>query len=160
MVLVPLTKGYSAIIDAADAEAVLGLGKWHANEVGKGKVYAAKHMDGKRVYLHRYLIGLTDPTFDCDHRNGDGLDCRRSNLRAVSRAVNRRNHGQDKGAGIDHRADGHYEARLGYTYLGRSRTFEGALALRLAAEREAWGVQPQRAHLHIDNPQESDNGRK
>lgn len=45
----------------------------------------------KSVYLHRVIMGVTDPKIDVDHIDGDGLNNRRSNLRAVTRQKNLRN---------------------------------------------------------------------
>jgi hypothetical protein len=47
-------------------------------------------LDGKRVYLHRFLMEPS-PELEVDHVNGDSLDNRRSNLRAVTHRENLRN---------------------------------------------------------------------
>ena len=49
--------------------------------------------DGRRawVYMHRLILGLTDPSVLVDHISGDGLDNRRVNLRTCSRSENARN---------------------------------------------------------------------
>lgn len=88
---VPLSKGYVAIVDADDYEAVMAAGKWSALE-NNGLVYAVRNFpdrDGRRVLkrLHAFLTGwpLTD------HINGDGLDNRRANLRPATKEQNGRN---------------------------------------------------------------------
>lgn len=44
----------------------------------------------RSIYLHCEILGFRQG-FVVDHKNGDGLDCRRSNLRFVNRSVNRYN---------------------------------------------------------------------
>jgi len=57
-----------------------------------GKGYAHRRAGGRFVYLHRELMGLHPGAPDeVDHINGDRLDCRRANLRVVSRAQNAQN---------------------------------------------------------------------
>jgi hypothetical protein len=89
---VPLTKGYEAVIDAADVSLVDGR-NWQAF-VSSSTVYAASkdHSNGKRksVLMHRVIMG--DPErFHVDHRDGNGLHNRRENLRHATRAQNNRN---------------------------------------------------------------------
>lgn len=89
---IPLTQGKFAIIDEADAEAVLAH-KWYAVRRRNGW-YAAfavgpKH-SRRQVLMHRLLLGDRDGSH-IDHVNGDGLDNRRENLRHVSVAQNQWN---------------------------------------------------------------------
>lgn len=95
---VPLTKGYEAVIDAADAPLVDGR-NWSALVVLKkdrtpAKVYAKTDilMDGRHVtvLLHRLLMGMKDG-LTVDHRDGDGLNCRRLNMRDATRRQNSQN---------------------------------------------------------------------
>src|SRR5690348_12542009 len=51
---VPLTQGFTAYIDAADAERV-GQYEWHATDSGKG-IYAAARVNGRIEYLHRFIL--------------------------------------------------------------------------------------------------------
>lgn len=73
------TKYGDILIDAEDLHLVEGY-TWQAHKVGNG-VYAracARKSDQSRVYLHRILTNM--PKFFVDHKNGNGLDNRRSNL--------------------------------------------------------------------------------
>jgi hypothetical protein len=38
--------------------------------------------------MHRFILGVTDPTQEVDHRNGYGMDNRRENLRLATRSQN------------------------------------------------------------------------
>jgi hypothetical protein len=55
----------------------------------EGRKYAKAQFS--ETYLHRLILGISDPKIEVDHRNGNGLDCRRQNLRACSRQQNSRN---------------------------------------------------------------------
>ena len=87
--IVPLTKGYEAIIDAADA-ADIGRFNWTAAVRGK-KVYAARSIwaSGGCELMHRRILG--EPDNGVDHRDGDGLNNRRSNLRPATKSENAMN---------------------------------------------------------------------
>ncbi|MCP4612863.1 MAG: hypothetical protein GY845_29570 [Planctomycetes bacterium] len=82
-----------AIIDKQDAEEVC-LYKWRCmTNRCRGRVvsrYAITTIRNKTVLLHRF-INKTQEGLHTDHINGNGLDCRRSNLRAVSCAENSQN---------------------------------------------------------------------
>jgi hypothetical protein len=87
---VPLSQGYVAIIDAADAERVLAF-RWSAKPHYR-TVYAHRDVrkpDGTRTKqtLHKFLTGYERT----DHRNGNGLDNRRSNLRDATASQNSQN---------------------------------------------------------------------
>lgn len=53
--------------------------------------YAAVWIDGRRWYLHHLIAGKPDAKHEVDHKNRCKLDCRRSNLRVVTKKQNRRN---------------------------------------------------------------------
>jgi len=53
--------------------------------------YVRKKLDGKQILLHRLIVGCPDDMF-VDHRNGNGLDNRRDNLRIVTKGQNNFNH--------------------------------------------------------------------
>src|SRR5688572_4904186 len=83
---VVLSKGLFAIIDLPDVARV-GQHVWSARAGGL-TWYAMGHVDGKLTYLHRFLMPVAELV---DHINGDGLDNRRSNLRATTNSVNQQN---------------------------------------------------------------------
>lgn len=86
---VSLTQGCEAVIDAADVPLVEGR-NWSAHVVrhANGSIRTVYAVSGAGA-LHRVLVPGAE---EVDHRDGDGLNCRRaSNLRAASVAENRRN---------------------------------------------------------------------
>lgn len=89
--VIPLTKGYVTIVSSNDFLKVNRY-KWYAH-ISKGtgrkhgQPYARANINGKKVYLHRFL---TDPDEDMhvDHKNHQTLDNRRENLEIVSKDEN------------------------------------------------------------------------
>lgn len=72
----------------------------------------------RQIAMHREILGLTNPSIKCDHKNGDGLDNRRDNLRiatpgqnAANRKMNRNNRTGLKGVCFVPRT-GMYKAQL------------------------------------------------
>lgn len=86
---IPLTQGKYALIDAEDYERV-SQHQWHLHSKGK---YAASKLGrkGNDVLLHRFVLGITDPNTQVDHRDLDGLNCRKANLRIATHQQNQRN---------------------------------------------------------------------
>lgn len=87
---VPLTRGYEAIIDAADVELVKGF-LWCATTSKRHTVYAARadREGGRngRILLHRVIAG-SPVGMDVDHIDSNGLNNSRSNLRVATRSQN------------------------------------------------------------------------
>ena len=102
--IIQLTKGYQVVVDAADYEH-LSQWKWHAC-VGSKHVYAMRNSrpddNGKRrhIMMHSELCPV-EPGFFVDHINGNGLDNRRENLRAVTKTQNMWNRARN--AGVRHK---------------------------------------------------------
>lgn len=91
---VPLTKGYTAIIDAEDVPLVADY-NWFAQVERRAdgniaRVYAVRHAMRRAVLLHRFLAQTPDG-LETDHIDGNGLNNRRSNLRQATQAQNRQN---------------------------------------------------------------------
>jgi hypothetical protein len=84
----PLTQGYSAVIDAADVPLVEGL-NWCAVKADSGLVYAYNGGNVKKR-LHQFLTGAAPGVFH-DHRDGDGLNNRRANIRVATARQNSQN---------------------------------------------------------------------
>lgn len=91
---IPLSKGYEAVIDAADVPLVSGW-NWYAQaKPDRTSVYAVRNektADGqKTVLLHRVISGAVGAVL-IDHRDTDGLNNRRHNLRAATHNQNQHN---------------------------------------------------------------------
>jgi hypothetical protein len=91
---ISLRGGYEAIVDDDDYER-LSRYPWHADKRGK-LIYArsARKVDGKIKYflMHREVLSAAAGVM-LDHRNRNGLDNRRENLRECTRSQNMVNKG-------------------------------------------------------------------
>ena len=91
---IPLTQGLQATVSARDYPRLTKY-RWHAHKDGHAKTfYALRHYrlpSGKpaRRSMHTEILGL----LQVDHKNGDGLDNRRSNLRPATGSQNMHNQG-------------------------------------------------------------------
>jgi hypothetical protein len=97
---IPLTQGKIAVIDDADWELVAPF-KWYAQKAPNGRWYARtsawnpETRTTSKLPMHRLLLGVTGYETKVDHRDGDGLNNRRSNIRACTNAENIRNRPKD-----------------------------------------------------------------
>lgn len=149
-VVVPLTKGYVAVIDAADADLVLKH-RWCALVCRSGVVYAMRGTRDRKagtqttIMLHREILGLPPGRVpQVDHVDRDGLNNRRANLRTCTAAQNVANQGirktSDSGIkGVRQTLYGRWIARIcvdgNRRHLGTFETAEDAeLAYRRAAQ--------------------------
>lgn len=79
-----------ALVDEGDLQRVLDRAPWHLT--GKGYVHASWNAQGEDVYLHRFVLGLDHNDLELvGHINGNKLDCRKTNLRAVTPGENAQN---------------------------------------------------------------------
>lgn len=77
-----------AIVDDADGGRLLRIGRltlWNG--------YPSVWIDGKRWYLHHFIIGKPRRGQEVDHKDRNKLDNRRDNLRFVTKKHNRHNQG-------------------------------------------------------------------
>lgn len=80
-----------ATINESDASKILPI-KWHAHlsgRKGSGKYYACNNVrigkKRKAIFMHHIIIGKEAP---CDHKDGDGLNNCRANLRECTQRQN------------------------------------------------------------------------
>ena len=92
---IKLIGGKFAIVEPEDYEKI-SQDAWQLYDNHYGKYYAVRIEDCKIVFMHRQIMG----PFDCaqgrqrlvvDHRNREGLDNRKSNLRLATRSQNNSN---------------------------------------------------------------------
>jgi HNH endonuclease len=108
---IPLADGRFVLVDPDVYESVSRF-RWRtrtsATERGYIRRNVSKRLNGRRVsrtvYLHRLIMGEPpEPGLEVDHINGDLLDCRRQNLRWVTRSHNQQNRQSPVRAASGHR---------------------------------------------------------
>lgn len=90
---IQLTKGYTAIVDDEDFERINAF-KWRVLPSGDnlyGSRTEQKNKKKSNILMHRLILGITDKSIKIDHKNGNGLDNRKENLRSSTRNQNARN---------------------------------------------------------------------
>jgi hypothetical protein len=106
---IPLTQGKFALVDDEDYERVAAEGVWHVHQG-----YARRRIGGgKWIYMHAFLMPGVG---QLDHRNGNRLDNRRSNLRPATSRQNSQN-GRKSGLsswyrGVSLHTYGKWQARI------------------------------------------------
>lgn len=154
---VPLTQGYEAVIDAADVPLVAEF-NWCAltsryRKSGEIRtVYAVRNTreDGKlrMIYLHRVIVGPA-ADLEADHRDGNGLNNRRLNLRPATQAENGQNGRlrSNNSSGVKgvtwHKSRGKWHARImanrKYWHLGYFESLDAAASAYAKASRQHHG---------------------
>lgn len=97
--------GQFALVEDRDAEWAL-THLWYLSHT-RGKGYAFRTTgEGSSFFMHREIIAPGDSSLVVDHINGNKLDNRRSNLRAITQAENVESHfGPRRRAAIDKHSD-------------------------------------------------------
>jgi hypothetical protein len=117
---IKLTQNKFAVVDDADFELVSKF-KWCAHKEGH-KFYAVTNIGKIQIRMHQVVLGR-----GVDHKNDDGLDNRRENLRICNQSQNNANrrkfNGTSKFKGVYyHRARNKWQAGIKfegrYFYLG------------------------------------------
>lgn len=95
---IPLTQGKFALVDDEDY-GFLNQWKWYAYKNG-GSFYARRtdYSTGKRkgVLMHRLIAQASDSSVFVDHKDGNGINNQRLNIRVCTKAENSRNRGHQK----------------------------------------------------------------
>lgn len=96
-----LTQSKCAIVSDKDFDIVSQF-KWQAANIN-GLWYAVRRSSrktGKRtaIYMHRFILGITSSDILVDHKDRNGLNNSRSNLRTTSRSGNGANRKSSKGS--------------------------------------------------------------
>lgn len=162
---IPLNKGMTALVDDEDSE--LSRHRWFA--ILSGNIWYARRnvpqVSGPYKYrikaLHRVVMGVSDPLIKVDHINGDGLDCRRENLRVVSPSENTKNvdgpRSSNKASqylGVGRMPNGLWRARIcnngKLTEINNIASEAEAREARLRMELLVWGIAPRRKRHFIE----------
>jgi hypothetical protein len=154
---IKLTKDKYAIVDVENYEK-LSQYDWHLWESGSYNQYAIRYEEGKSLKIHRVImnapVGLV-----VDHKNGNGLDNRKTNLRITTQAQNQYTRKKYKGKTTSqykgvHRKSGRktYCAKIGYKgksiFLGY---FENELDAAKAYDEAAKKYHGEYARLNFEN---------
>lgn len=135
---VPVPSDHVVLVDREDWPRIARY-KWRVVKRGV-MLYAATDYKGRTFYLHRTIMRV--PVGDLrrvDHRDSNGLDCRKSNLRMATfeqnnQNVNNRQKGVTGYTGVELNAQGTYTARI-RTGAGRERKYIGTYKTAEAAAR-------------------------
>jgi hypothetical protein len=114
---VPLSRGYEAIVDACDVELVREF-CWSLATGNHGLLYAKGYVPMhlrerwgvKMLNMHRLILN-TDAVTEIDHKDRNGLNCRRGNLRPCTRSQNGANRIFPKGKKAPYRGVFQYGKR-------------------------------------------------
>jgi hypothetical protein len=89
---IPLTKGFFALVDDEDYER-LSFYSWCAHRSPRKKTYCAKRVEsGRTIYMHREIMGLLYGDIrQVDHKDYNGLNNQKYNLRIASSTQNQKN---------------------------------------------------------------------
>lgn len=86
-----LTQGKVALVDDEDFEKA-NTKKWHFHPAHNGIIdsvgYAVNGTSDKRIFMHHFLFGKLQKGFVWDHKNGNGCDNQKRNLRIASSQQN------------------------------------------------------------------------
>jgi hypothetical protein len=150
--LITLLGDISAIVDERNYDWLMQY-KWSPLK-GRHTTYAHRNYarpDGSRTNrsMHRDILGLTDGEIEADHKNGNGLDNRESNLRPATPMQQRRNtklyasnRSGHRGVSFDE-PTGKWRARIKLKHrelwLGRHLTYQQAVEARKKAEEMYFG---------------------
>jgi hypothetical protein len=142
---VPVPSGHKVLVDADDWPRIKPY-LWRVVKRG-AMLYAATDYKGRTFYLHRTVMRI--PVGDrrrVDHRDSNGLDCRKANLRMATHEQNNQNvHHRQRGRtgyiGVELNVQGTYTVRI-RTGAGNQRayvgTFKDATTAARAYDRAAY----------------------
>lgn len=146
---IPLTRGKTALVDDDDYEE-LSQHKWYAM-TSRGLWYAVRRIgNNSSVLMHRIILGVPTGVLT-DHRDGNGLNNQKYNLRRADHSLNALNRSSQANnttgfKGVNLRTGGRrkpYRATIQiggkFTYIGSYVTAEEAAHAYDAVARELHG---------------------
>lgn len=147
---IQLTQGRIALVDDEDFELV-SQHKWHIHNINRNVCYATTNIwrpKPHQILLHRFI--LNPPIHRLvDHINGNGLDCRKENMRLCTNSQNLCNRGITRANTTGYKCVQWFardKVWVAYVkedgkkkYLGRFRTPEEAARAYDRAAKEIYG---------------------
>jgi len=95
MIEMHLNSGLIALVDEDDYP-LLSMIKWHASKDHNTYYARGKDNKGNPVSMHRMIMVVSDPSILIDHKDGNGLNNQKSNLRTCDHGENLRNSRKQK----------------------------------------------------------------
>lgn len=131
---IQLTQGKVALVDDEDFERINRL-KWHADKKPRQDKWYARN---KHTRMHREVLNVP-AGIEIDHRNGNGLDNQKHNLRICAGALNKQNRKPQTGSrspykGVRHRGRNCFRAEIAAKSIGH---FPNAVAAAVAYDMAA-----------------------
>lgn len=87
---IKLTQSKFALIDKKDFNRIKNY-KWCVCHLERRQCYAVSRINGKVIPMHRFLLNLTNPKIQSDHKDGNGLNNQRYNIRIATNQQNSMN---------------------------------------------------------------------
>ena len=147
---IPLGDGLFATVDAADYPEISKY-RWYANRQGRN-IYAVCHKNGRTVSMHR-MIMKPRRGYIVDHKDNNGLNNCRDNLRVCTRRQNQLNR---RPSGGTSRFVGVYRHKDKWVAAIRSRgkryylgLFDDEVEAAKARDRKAWELHGEFAYLNF-----------
>lgn len=139
MKTIKLTQDKIAIVDNEDFESVSTC-RWHA-VCYRGYAYAERwtreNRSAKTELLHHFVLHVPSSQL-IDHINGNGLDCRKSNLRVCTKSQNAMNRGKQANNTSGYKGVSwarHFGQWRAQIWVGRKNIFLGYFLDKLDAAR-------------------------
>lgn len=156
---IPLNLGYVALVSEEDYERVAQFRwrvmirrkhpTWPIYAVRRIRVGEKGHRRRTLQLLHRFILGITDRKIQIDHKDHNGLNCQRDNIRVATPTQNQANQrpyrelgyktsSAHRGVSFDKRR-GKWVAVLHKKYIGQFNSEQAAADARNALAREIYG---------------------
>lgn len=124
-----------ALVDREDYNSLVGY-NWYP-QYGNNTVYAAARINKHPILMHNFLLG----NIQVDHKDGNGLNNRRQNLREASHSQNQANSIKTRGSSIYKGVTFEIQTRKWKAHIGLGQTAEKTSIVRtigrFASEEDA-----------------------